>query len=266
MKRKNLSYSNSDKEKLTIIQVTDTHLFYKNDESMFGVCTSDNFYKVIEEIKRDTAVKPDLFLLTGDLSQDESEVSYGKIVTSFEFFNIPVYWIPGNHDNVEVMSKVFSQSSIFHRVSELQLKFFNIFFIDTKLHGKDEGYLSEEELNFLHDHLKKTIADNKPTIIVMHHHPIKTETPLIDAFILKNAEDFWGVINKFSQVKLIICGHVHGDYRLKMGEVIVESAPATCLQWKKGTTNLNIENKIGYKIYTLENGYYQAKAKLWEPL
>ena len=33
-------------------------------------------------------------------------------------------------------------------------------------------------------------------------------------------------------VKLVICGHVHEDYSFKHNNVMIESAPATCLQWK----------------------------------
>lgn len=263
MKNRNLKNSNLYKEKLAIIQVTDMHLFSEDSKSMFGVRTNNNFYKVIEEIRRERAAKTDLFLLTGDLSQDESEISYRKIVDCFETFNIPVYWIPGNHDNIEVMNKIFNQSSIFHSVNELKLQFFNILFINTKLANKDEGYLSAEELNSLNHRLRSTSAD-KPIIIVMHHHPIKTETPLVDEFILQNSEDFWRIVNKYPQVKLVICGHVHGDYRLKSGNVIIESAPATCLQWKKGAKKLDVEKKIGYKIYTLENTAYQAEARIWD--
>ncbi len=65
-------------------------------------------------------------------------------------------------------------------------------------------------------------------------------------------------------MKLIICGHVHGDYQVKYKNVMIETAPATCLQWLRGTKILKIDQKIGYKIYHFDDEYYEATTKLWE--
>jgi Icc protein len=251
-----------NKDKLTVLQITDTHLFAKDDSALFGVKTNANFYRVIEKIKKDIVIdKPDFFLLTGDLSQDESEMSYQKIVTALEHFNTPIYWIPGNHDDIKMMTQVFSQSPLFHHVRHLQTKHFDFVFLNTKLDGTDDGYLAKDELNALDFCLKE--AQEKSIVVVMHHHPVKTNTPLIDQYILRNPDDFWNVMNQTSQVKLVMCGHVHGDYRLKKGDVNIEASPATCLQWEKGTTELNIERKIGYKLYRFSETTYSSEAKMW---
>lgn len=97
----------------------------------------------------------------------------------------------------------------------------------------------------------------------MHHHPIETKTPLVDNYILRNNDEFWKIVEKYPHVKLVICGHVHGDYHLHHQHIDIEIAPATCLQWKKGAKELDIENKIGYKIYQLNNEGYKAETYLW---
>src|SRR4051812_43398229 len=211
--------SNSDK-KVNIIQITDTHLFKDDNNLMFGVNTNKNFYQVIEKIHKQNHVNPDFFILTGDLSQDESEESYIKIVTEMERFNTPVYWIPGNHDSIEMMTSVFSQSKAFSRLSRLILQNWDIIFLNTKLEGTDNGYLSKTELSLLESELKK-VEPHKSVSIIMHHHPIKVNTPLIDEYILTNPDEFWNIVDAYPNVKLIICGHVHGDYKLKHKNIYI---------------------------------------------
>ena len=69
----------TEHQQTNIFQITDTHLFKDDHTLMYGVNTNQNFYHVIEKIREYRDLKPDFFLLTGDLSQDESEESYIKI-------------------------------------------------------------------------------------------------------------------------------------------------------------------------------------------
>jgi Icc protein len=96
----------------------------------------------------------------------------------------------------------------------------------------------------------------------MHHHPAPFGTPLVDNYLLENREEFWAAI-KNSPVKLIICGHVHGDYSLTINKVRIESAPATCFQFKKGTSILEVDNHIGYKIHRFCYNIAHSKAETW---
>ena len=112
-------------DNLTIIQITDTHLFAEDTGVLFGVNPSIGFYRVLEKIKQELDNKPDLFLLTGDLSQDETEIAYQRLVDALTPFNIPVFWIPGNHDDLKKMTQVFSQSPFFHNLRHLKLKYFS---------------------------------------------------------------------------------------------------------------------------------------------
>lgn len=97
----------------------------------------------------------------------------------------------------------------------------------------------------------------------MYHHPIETKTPLIDNYILRNSNEFWKIVEKYPHVKLGICGHVHGDHHLRYQHIDIGTAPTTCLQWKKGAKELEIENKIGYKVYQLDSEGFRAEACLW---
>ncbi len=69
--------------------------------------------EVIQRMLAEDGKDVDLIFLTGDLSQDETHQSYEKITEQLSQLNAPVYWIPGNHDNVTHMETVFNQADNF---------------------------------------------------------------------------------------------------------------------------------------------------------
>ncbi|KTD29812.1 MULTISPECIES: metallophosphoesterase [Legionella] len=249
----------STKDSLKILQITDTHLF-AHHSSLFGVNPNKNFDEVMKVIFRNELEDTDFILLTGDLSQDETSAAYQHLLKSFKNCKSRVFWLPGNHDNESVMSAVFNSFSLFTRTRLLELKHWNLVFIHSKLEGSGSGYIHLDELN----EVEKIINASKKNIaLIMHHHPIPVNTPLIDQYILNNREDLWKTISN-SKVKLIVTGHVHGDYSFVYQGVNVECSPATVFQIKKGTDTLQIEHSIGYKIHYFDKDRYRSKAVIWE--
>lgn len=238
------------------------HLFANDEYDIFGVNSNEKFNEVIARIRKEDCHDLDMILLTGDLSQDETEASYQKIVDALAVLNKPVYWIPGNHDDITSMEAAFRKSKQFIRHNHLMMEYWDFIFLNTKLDGSGEGYLSQTELQILKNKLASA-NNNKRIAIIMHHHPAEVGTPLIDKYILRNRADFWDIVAR-SQVNLIICGHVHGDYSFKYQDIMIESSPATCLQWQKGTETLQTELSIGYKIYYFDRDGYQAITKIWD--
>lgn len=253
----------AEKDRLKIIQITDTHLFSDSRAMLFQSECNSNFQKVIKQIAINELKDLDLILLTGDLSQDETEESYNKIVRALADFAVPIFWIPGNHDNLEIISSTLKKASFYH-LRELDLKFWKLIFLNTKCPGMEAGFLEPVEMHALQKAIKEAELQDKNVALIMHHHPISVSTPLIDEYILKNNADFWDVVAK-TRVKLIICGHVHNDYTLNHMNISLESGPATCFQFVKGADKLEIEHLIGYKKYNFINNQYNAQSFLWNP-
>lgn len=242
-----------------IIQITDTHLFATNT-ILDGVDTNLSFSKVIERFKNEELHDTNAIYLTGDLSQDESKKSYEIIVDSLKGIDIPIFWIPGNHDSVENMKHTFN-SDHFTRGRLFHSNHWEFIFLNTKKDGINEGFLSEEEINFLKNALINCDA-RKSIAVVMHHHPAAVGTPFIDKYMLINREDFWSAVDE--KINLVICGHVHGDYCIRYKNIVIESSPATCVQWKINALKRDSEKKIGYKIYHFKEGSYVANSKIWD--
>ncbi len=246
---------------MKIIQISDTHLFADDASEIFGSKSNIKFKEVINKIIDEDGHDADMIFLTGDISQDESIQSYQKIADCLSGLNLPIYWIPGNHDNLIQLESVFMGTKNFNRVTHLSLPHWHFIFINTKINNRDDGELSLSELEILKNEIMAAPI-NKKIAIVMHHHPAPVGTPLIDNYILQNAKDFWDIISG-THVELIICGHVHGDYQFKYNNIMIETSPATCLQWEKGAKDLKINLQIGYKIYRFGKEGYRANAKIW---
>lgn len=244
---------------LKIIQLTDTHLL--RDESLvLKVNTNLAFKKIMNKIQHDLC-DTDAIFLTGDISQDESIESYQLIVEAFKKVNKPIFWIPGNHDSINTMQAAFCKQKNFFRTTKFSTSSWDFIFLNTKNYGTECGLLSDSELSLLNSELME--INSKFIALVMHHHPIEVNTPLIDNYILKNKDKFWDIVNQ-NNVNLIICGHVHGDYSLRKGTICIETSPASCFQFRKGSMELDIDNRIGYKLYYFSSNSYVTKTRLWK--
>lgn len=254
---KNSNFFYNEIDKIRILQLTDLHLF-KKEEFLHGVNTNKNLENLIKNIINNKNINYDLIFLTGDISQDMTEDSYifcSKVIAQLEH---PVFWIPGNHDDYEKANKTFKNDKLFSNNKFLKTKYWDFIFVDTCIEGKDEGYIDQKEISFIDSYIKQS-NEEKYICIIMHHHPIPVNTPLIDDVILKNGSEFLEKTRSYPTVKLIISGHVHGDYSISYGQLKIETSPATCFQWLKGTHKIEIENYAGYVIYEMGKNYFKKQ-------
>ena len=82
---------------LRVVQLSDCHLFADPEGKLLGLNTQFSLDKVLELIRKEQP-NPDLILATGDLSQDASYESYQRLDRTLSGFDVPVYWLEGNHD------------------------------------------------------------------------------------------------------------------------------------------------------------------------
>ncbi|HEY9846754.1 MAG TPA: metallophosphoesterase, partial [Candidatus Caenarcaniphilales bacterium] len=90
---------------LVIAQLSDLHLFAEVEQQLMGVVTFDALQAVLEHLQA-LQPQPDILLLTGDLSHDETQASYECLQDLLALLKIPVYWLAGNHDSLPLMQQV----------------------------------------------------------------------------------------------------------------------------------------------------------------
>lgn len=235
---------------LRIAQISDTHLFSDPERSLLGVKPQVSFQAVFELLKNDP-IKPDLILLTGDLSQDETAQSYRILADKFSELDIPIYFVPGNHDEDTVLIDNFTGKNIFPQ-KQIIVKDWQIILLNSHKSGCIEGFLRQSELDYLQECLQQ--YPQYHTIIAIHHHPVPVGSRWIDKYALTNASAFWNTVEKLNHVKMVLFGHVHQLFEQKKSGIHCYAVPSTCFQFKGHSQNFAIEKlPPGYRWLDLYN-------------
>ncbi len=209
---------------LRVVQITDTHLFADPQQALLGCPTQLTLQAVVAEVQR---YQPDVVLLTGDLSQDETPASYQHLLTALQPLTCPIYWTAGNHDHLETLSQALSQGSCRPEKTWVQGGW-RFILLHSPVPGAVGGHLAATELQRLASILHQS---SEPTLIALHHPLFPVGSPWLDDSRLANPEEFWQVCDAHPQVKVVVCGHVHQECTWQRRGVTYYSSPSTCIQF-----------------------------------
>ncbi|EKD71563.1 MAG: Ser/Thr protein phosphatase [uncultured bacterium] len=245
-----------DHTPLRIVQISDTHLMSEKDGALLGVKTDDSFRSVVELLKQDKK-KPDLILHSGDIAQDGSEKAYLRLATLLSELNVPIYCVPGNHDNPNIMANVYPQEMVSDN-RHIVFKKWHLIMLNSQKPGAVEGFLDQTQLRFMQASLQ--LHPEHYAAIIFHHHPVLVNCCWLDKLGLINADEFWRVALHFSNIKGVFFGHVHQELEQAHNGIACFSAPSTCIQFKPRQEHFTLE-KIppGYRwIELYEDGSIQT--------
>ncbi len=232
--------SSSDSDSIKLLQITDTHLFEPADGSLLSVNTLDSFHAVIEAIVAQEQPY-DAVLSTGDISQDHSAGSYQRFEQGIAPLKKPCFWLPGNHDFKPSMTSVIPSDQIVQVEHVLLGEHWQMILLDSQVVGLPHGRLSDQQLALLED--KLTQHADRHTLVLLHHHPRLVGSAWLDQHSLKDVDDFWGVVGQHSNVKAVLCGHVHQDMNVIHHGVQVMATPSTCVQFKPNSDDFALDAK-----------------------
>lgn len=231
--------------RIRVIQITDPHLFADSSLTLMGINTSATLDDVLAKIQDDYQDALCL-LVTGDLTQDDSEASYQHLKDKLSKLNIPCYWLRGNHDQPDVMNAI-SPSSMQKQVI---LGKWQILLLNTQVDGEVFGYLSNTELELLDNYLAQD-AD-KHCLLALHHHPAPINSLWMDSIMLKNPEDLARVLARHNNVSAIIHGHVHQARDYEFCNIPVMATPSTCVQFAPESDKFLADTKQpGFRVLDL---------------
>src|SRR5262245_46629547 len=225
---------------LTVLQISDTHLHAAADSRMRGVTTYSTFLAVLEHAQRDRRWPVDVIVATGDIVQDESRAGYERFRRSLEPLGVPVLSIPGNHDDPKLMAEILSSGS-FQFGGELRLKSWSVILLSPFLAGEDAGGLGTARLAGLRKALAAHVGQH--VIVCMHHHPLPMGSTWLDGVALRDAAEFWQVIDANSHVRAVVCGHVHQATDRNRNAVRFMSTPSTCAQFLPGSEFFALDDR-----------------------
>lgn len=222
-------------EEPRLLQLTDLHLS-AGQQTLMGIDCHSTLAAVLAEAE--LLPGPDLTLLTGDLSQDRTISSYEDCHSAMAHFETPVAWIPGNHDDVQLMHQHLAKAPF---VTDKQILFprWQLLLLNSQLPGQTCGSLSAEELT----RIEQAAAEypEHHLMLILHHHPILMDSEWIDHHRLLNHEELWLKLAGLPQIKGILFGHVHQEVDCLRQGVRVLASPATSVQFKPGQDEFGLD-------------------------
>lgn len=208
-----------------LIQISDCHLLSDPGREAFNVNPASSLASVLRLLKQDL---PDVLLITGDISGDDTLQSYQLFLELLEanVGNIPWYVIPGNHDLNPYYDALLKHRQL-RPGAPIALGNWQLHGIDTRYKGT-LGYVSASDLNNV-----TQAIDNAPDnyhLLALHHH-IKPSNSWMDKHCLTNAEEVTQRITAQPGLRLVIHGHIHAQSHYYIADCAIMGVPSTCWQW-----------------------------------
>ena len=235
---------------ITVLQLTDLHLFADETGRFNGVNTRACFLEVLAHVRQHYN-QPDVVVLTGDLAHDGHPDTYLLIAELLSVLNAPVYFVLGNHDHREHAYAVYPYGVI-QTQQDVALGAWHIILLDSNHNARAncyEGQVSRLELDRL-----ATLASGQPNkhILIAMHHNLPCHTDRGVAYEVRNHQE---VITRFEQwphIRVVISGHVHQEFTIVHNGICYFSTPATGYQSrsKSGQVTGEMPGYRWLKLYT----------------
>lgn len=210
---------------MLIAQVTDCHIGFDPSDP-----EEDNVQRlraVLGELC-DGPNRPDLLLMTGDLTQGGAPASYARLAELVAPCRFPVRLMPGNWDNRQALCATFAQAELADGFVqfEVPLPGLRLIALDTTEPGRHGGAFCEARAKWLSDRLDG--EPEVPVIIAMHHPPVETGLEWLDcganeAWVARFAQAIAGR----SQVRAILAGHLHRTIHTSFSGIPLIVCPAS---------------------------------------
>jgi Icc protein len=232
-----------------LLQLTDTHLYADAAGEAYGVNTARSLEQVAEAVFSGDGPRPDAIVVTGDVSDDLSELSYRRLRAALDDRGVPVHCLPGNHDDPRLMAELLG-SDPFRYCGRAELGGWGLVTVDTHVPGEVGGRISAAGLARLDGDL--AAFEGRPVVVAMHHPPVLVGSAWLDRSRLGNAGEFFDVVGRHPRVRAVLAGHVHQACDDLRGTVRVMTAPSTCAQFAPGSARFALDPRPpGYRWLTL---------------
>ena len=228
-----------------LVQLSDCHLGHNQDFSLAGVNTYQSFSQVLTEVT--STLRPSLIFFTGDIACEGKKASYqlfSEVIASTKrsYKQLDYRWLPGNHDDFQVMKDALPQPFVKAQV----LGGWVAISMVSAISGRVDGELIDAELQELNDLL--AMHKDKYILLFVHHPPVEIDCKWLDEQRISNSKKLKEVLAQHSRVKAIFTGHVHQESTTDWCGIPVYSTPSTCFQFTGHSETFDISDQPpGYR-------------------
>jgi 3',5'-cyclic-AMP phosphodiesterase len=239
---------------MLIAQISDFHL--RRRKLTYGVVDATSCLEAAVAALAKLDPAPDLVVATGDLTESGRPHQYELLREILAPLRMPVYVIPGNHDEREALRQAFGSDGYLpargfchYTVDQHAVR---LVALDTIVPGEAGGRLCDERLQWLERQL--AAAPDRPTLIIMHHPPFRTGIEHMDAMGLADADRLAALLTRHPQVERVLCGHLHRSIQARVGaHALASTAPSTAhqiaLDLRPRGTGAYVMEPPGYQLH-----------------
>ncbi len=235
---------------LTLVQVSDCHLAATVGADYRGQDPDANLQRLTPAIH---ALDPDVLVLTGDLSEDASMASYRRLVEWAQGLCVRVWWIPGNHDDPEVMAEPFGRAG-FESGPRVAAGGWQFLLLDSRWPNDPGGELTDARLEPW-----DALDPDRPFAVFVHHQPVAVGAHWIDKVGMRHPERLWQQIEVGPRPAFIAFGHVHQRFRRTVAGVECLAGPSAAANSLPGTMRFAAgEITPMARWFRLEDGVFRS--------
>lgn len=214
------------------VQLTDLHIREPGQLAYGRIDTAPYLRRAVRSVLA-LRQRPDAVLITGDLVDSGRAAEYAHLAELLAPLPMPVYLMPGNHDDREALRSSFPAHTYLGAHGFVQysveLGGIRLIALDTVVPGEGHGALCDERLAWLALQLQQHAQE--PVIVAMHHPPFRTLIGHMDGIGLqRGAAELDTLIARHPNVERVICGHLHRAIERRFGGTIACTSPAPAHQ------------------------------------
>lgn len=229
---------------MIIAQISDTHV-KRRGKLLHHMIDTARYLK--RAVKRLNALepRPDVVLATGDLVESGKPKEYRRLRELLAGLEIPLYAIPGNHDDRAEFRRAFSDhpylatglgaagadgavhrnAPVMYAVERYPVR---LIAIDSVYPGRAGGCVDAPRLRWLEARLGEQPA--RPTVLFMHHPPFQTGIRSVDAAGFIGVDALAATVRRHPQVLRVLCGHIHRPLQVPWAGTFASTASSTAHQ------------------------------------
>ncbi|MFN7572776.1 MAG: phosphodiesterase [Betaproteobacteria bacterium] len=201
--------------------------------------------------------RPGAVIATGDLVDLGRPEEYGLLREILAPLTMPVYLLPGNHDERSALRAAFPDHGylrqwapfVQYAIEDHDLR---LVALDTVIPGQGGGELCAERLAWL----DRTLAQSdRPTVVALHHPPFATGIGHMDRIALTNTASLAETIRRHPQVERVIAGHLHRPIQCRFAGTVASVCPSpahqVALDLSPDAPDDFVLEPPGYQLHTL---------------
>lgn len=216
---------------MILCQISDLHIKPPGKLAYGVVDTATMLQRCVEQI-HELPQRPDAVIATGDLVDGATLAEYQLLRELLAPLTMPLYLMPGNHDERGALRQAFADHAYLHTASpfiQYAIDDFPVRLValDTVIPGQGGGTLCDQRLAWLDQTLA---ASGKPTVVALHHPPFVTGIGHMDRVALDASAQLEQIIVRHSQVERVIAGHLHRPITVRFGGTVASTCPSPAHQ------------------------------------